>query len=95
MAPEALRGEPADARSDVWALGVLCYEMLGGQRPFAGATGAEVTSAILRDAPPPLPEAVPDGLQTIVRQCLKKDPAQRYQRAGEVRAALQAASTVA
>jgi non-specific serine/threonine protein kinase len=94
MAPEVLRGEPAAARSDVWALGVLLYETLGGQQPFAGATGAEVTSAIMRDAPPPLPDAVPDGLQTIVQQCLRKDPAQRYQRAGEVRAALQAVSTV-
>ena len=93
MAPEALRGEPADARSDVWGLGVLLYEMLGGRRPFAGASGVEVTSAIMRDPPPPLPGGVPEGLQAIVRQCLAKDPAQRYQRAGEVRAALQAADS--
>ena len=93
MAPEALRGEQADARSDVWGLGVLLCEMIGGRRPFSGGSGVEVTSAIMRDPPAPLPESVPEGLQAIVRQCLAKDPQQRYQRAGEVRAALLAAST--
>ncbi len=94
MAPEVLKGEPADARSDVWGLGILLYEMLGGRRPFTGSTGVEVTSAILRDPPPALPETVPHGLETVVQRCLKKDPTQRYQRAGEVKAALQATSSV-
>ena len=94
MAPEVLKGKPADARSDVWGLGIVLYEMLGGRRPFAGSTGVEVTSAIMRDPPPALPETVPRGLETIVQRCLKKDPTQRYQRAGEVKAALQATSTV-
>ena len=91
MAPEVLRAETADARTDVWALGVVLHEMLAGTRPFTGKSGSEVTSAILRDAPPPLPARVPAGLQTIVGQCLEKDPRRRYQRAGEVRAAVQAA----
>ena len=91
MAPEVLRAETADARTDVWALGVVLHEMLAGTRPFTGKSGSEVTSAILRDPPPPLPACVPAGLQTIVRQCLEKDPLRRYQRAGEVRAAVQAA----
>jgi eukaryotic-like serine/threonine-protein kinase len=89
MAPEVLRGEPASARSDVWALGVLFYEMATGHRPFAGATGAELTSAILRDAPPPLPAGAPGALRVIVRRCLEKEPGQRYANAGEVAAALE------
>ena len=83
MAPEVLRAETTDARADVWALGVVLYEMLAGERPFTGKSGSEVTSAILRDPPPPLPARVPAGLQTIVRQCLEKDPRRRYQRAGK------------
>ena len=71
--------------------GVVLHEMLAGTRPFTGKSGSEVTSAILRDPPPPLPARVPAGLQTIVRQCLEKDPRRRYQRAGELRAAVQAA----
>jgi serine/threonine protein kinase/tetratricopeptide (TPR) repeat protein len=89
MAPEVLRGEPASARSDVWALGVLFFEMATGHRPFVGATGAELTSAILRDAPPPLPAGAPSALRVIVRRCLEKEPGQRYANAGEVAAALE------
>ncbi len=61
MAPEALRGETADARSDVWALGVMLYEMAAGALPFQGKTGFDVSSAILRDSPAPLPARVPAG----------------------------------
>jgi TolB-like protein/pimeloyl-ACP methyl ester carboxylesterase/Tfp pilus assembly protein PilF len=89
MAPEVLRGQPADARSDIWSLGVLLFELSCGQPPFRGASGFEVSSAILRDATPPLPAHVPPGLVALIRRCLEKDPAQRYQRAGEVRAALE------
>jgi eukaryotic-like serine/threonine-protein kinase len=92
MAPEVLRGEPADARSEIWSLGVLLHEMLAGARPFQGTSAYTLTSAILREPPAPLPEQTPAGLRGIVRKCLTKEPAQRYQSAVEVEAALQAVS---
>lgn len=63
MAPEILRGTEADARSDVWALGVVLYEMSAGHPPFRGQTGYELSSAILRESPPPLPPQIPAGLR--------------------------------
>ena len=89
MAPEVLRGGIADARSDIWSLGVLLHESLAGTRPFDGPTREEITTAILRDAPRPLPIHVPQELCGIVKRCLTKDPGARYQRAGELRAALE------
>jgi TolB-like protein len=90
MAPEQLRGKPADARSDIWALGVVLYEMAGGARPFAGKTGYELSSAILNHTPNPLPAEVPPPMAAVIERCLAKEPGQRYQRAGEVRSALEA-----
>ncbi len=90
MAPDQLRGQPADARSDVWALGVMLYEMAAGQRPFQGKTGFELTSAILSQPPAPLPASVPPALAAVVDRCLRKEPGERYQRGEEVKAALQA-----
>ncbi len=90
MAPEQLRGQPADARSDVWALGAVLYEMLVGQRPFQGTNGYELSAAILTKSPGPLPSKVPVAVRAVVERCLAKEPGERYQRAAEVRAALEA-----
>ncbi|MGH9670489.1 MAG: protein kinase domain-containing protein [Terriglobales bacterium] len=90
LAPEALRGQPADERSDLWALGVMLYEMATGQLPFQGKTSFELTSGILREPPAAFPERVPAGLRGVIQRCLVKEPGQRYQSAVEVRAALEA-----
>jgi serine/threonine-protein kinase len=92
MSPEVLRGLPADARSDIWALGVMLHEMASGHRPFSGRTGFELSAAILNEPPAALPVKVTPAVTAIVLRCLAKDPADRYERAGEVRAALEAAA---
>ncbi len=90
MAPEILRGEAADYRTDLWALGVVLYEAASGRLPFEGRTGFEISSAIMREVPKPLGPPIPPGLWAIVQRCLAKEPIQRYQRASEVQAALEA-----
>jgi serine/threonine-protein kinase len=89
MAPEILRGGRADARSDVWAMGVVLHEMLTGRRPFAGQTQFELSGAILNGAPAQLSSRVPAGLAAVVRRCLAKDPAARYSTGVELHAALE------
>lgn len=93
MAPEILRGEAGDARSDLWALGVVLYEAASGQLPFRGRTGFETSSAILQEMPAPLSSRVPPGLWAIIQRCLAKQPAERYQQAAEIKAALEAAES--
>lgn len=95
MAPELLRGEPADYRSDLWAFGVMLYEAACGRLPFAGRTGFEISSAIMREVPTALGPPIPPALWAIIQRCLAKDPAQRYQRASEIQAALEAVQSAA
>jgi serine/threonine-protein kinase len=88
MAPEQLRGQPAQVSSDVWAIGVILYEMASGELPFKGATEADLHSAILRDPPRELPRGLPATLRAVVHRTLSKDPASRYRRATDLGAAL-------
>lgn len=90
MAPEVLRSGESDYRSDLWSLGIVLYEALTGRLPFQGRTLFEISSAIMHEIPSPLGPPVPPGLWAIVQRCLSKDPMQRYQRASEVQAALEA-----
>jgi serine/threonine protein kinase/Tfp pilus assembly protein PilF len=87
MAPEQLLGRTVDARTDLFALGIMLYELASGRRPFDGATLAEVSAGILHRAPPPLASLcsdLPGDLERVVGRCLDKDPRQRLQTALDV-----------
>jgi TolB-like protein len=91
MAPEQIRGTAVDARTDLFAFGIVMFELLAGRRPFAGATFADLSAAILRESPPPLAGARPDvpaELERIVRRCLEKEPCDRFAGAADVAGAL-------
>ena len=96
MSPEQVRGEPGDARVDLFSFGAVLYEMLSGRRAFQRGTAAETMTAILREDPPELTEGasagLPVGLGRIVRHCLEKNPAERFQSARDVAFALEALS---
>ena len=87
MSPEQVRGKPADARADIFSFGAILYEMLSGKRAFRGDSPVDTMSAILKEDPPDLSETnrnVAPALERIVRHCLEKNPAERFQSARDV-----------
>jgi Tol biopolymer transport system component len=97
MSPEQVRGEAADARSDIFSLGATLYEMLTGRRAFGRDTAVESMNAILKEDPPELSveasAAIPGALQAILSRCLEKRPEDRFHSAHDLALALLAAGT--
>jgi serine/threonine protein kinase len=92
MAPEQLEGKAADARTDVFAFGVLFYEMVAGRRAFNGSSQASLISAIMTAEPEPLTKLqpmTPPLLERVIRRCLAKAPEQRWQTARDLMTQLQ------
>ena len=92
MAPEQIEGRPSDARTDIFALGAVLYEMATGRRPFSGESHASLITAIMSAEPPPVStsrDGCPPSLDRVVKKCLAKEPDGRWQDAGDLAAELQ------
>ena len=93
MSPEQARGQPTDARTDVWAVGAVLYELVTGHPPFDGRTTSDIVANVLHVEPPPLERFAhdcPPELQRIVSKCLRKDRGHRYQTMRDVALDLEA-----
>jgi Tol biopolymer transport system component len=87
MAPEQARGAVVDRRADIWAFGVVLYEMLTGKQPFAGETVSDILAAVLRAEPQW--EGIPAEMRRLIRRCLEKNPKRRLQAIGEARVVIE------
>ncbi len=93
MSPEQARGTPADRRADIWAFGIVLYEMLSGRAMYSGETFSDTLASVLKDQPSldALPAEVPPHIRRLLVRCLEKDPRKRLQAIGEARIALEGA----
>lgn len=89
MSPEQLSGRPIDARTDLYSLGIVLYEMVAGSPPFRATSPLELRHQQMVQTPPPLPESVPLWMQEVIEKALEKDPNARYQSADEMLQALE------
>jgi serine/threonine protein kinase len=97
MAPEQLEGKEADARTDIFGLGEVIYEMATGKPAFSGKSRATLIAAILTTEPPPISQLqplTPSALERVVEKCLAKDPDDRWQSASDLASELQWSRTL-
>lgn len=93
MAPEVLRGEPADQQSEIWSVGVMLYELAAGRRPFKGVSTFALVAAIIGQPPKPLPATIPASVAAVIDRCLARERRDRYQNARELKTVIETVRT--